>query len=33
MGGLVGGLYSLGYKASTLDSLIRGIDWNNTVIA
>ena len=31
MGGLVGGLYSLGYKASTLDSLIRGIDWNNAL--
>lgn len=27
MGGLVGGLYSLGYNAHQLDSLIRRIDW------
>ena len=27
MGGLVGGLYSLGYDSAHLDSLIRGIDW------
>lgn len=28
MGGLVGGLYSMGYSAEYLDSLIRAIDWN-----
>lgn len=28
MGGLVGGLYSLGYSADQLDSLIRKIDWS-----
>ena len=28
MGGLVGGLYSLGYEAGHLDSLIRSIDWD-----
>ena len=28
MGGLVGGIYSLGYDAPHLDSLIRGIDWD-----
>ena len=28
MGGLVGGIYSLGYNAEHLDSLIRGINWN-----
>lgn len=28
MGGLVGGLYSLGYSAAQLDSLIRKIDWS-----
>lgn len=27
MGGLVGGLYALGYSATELDSLIRGMDW------
>ena len=27
MGGLVSGLYSLGYSASYLDSLVRAIDW------
>ncbi|MBR3559539.1 MAG: patatin-like phospholipase family protein [Bacteroidales bacterium] len=28
MGGLMGGLYSLGYSVHEIDSLIRGIDWN-----
>lgn len=28
MGGLVGGLYSLGYSVDQLDSLVRNIDWN-----
>ena len=28
MGGLVGGIYALGYDADHLDSLIRGIDWD-----
>jgi len=28
MGGLVGGIYSLGYDADHLDSIIRGIDWD-----
>ncbi len=28
MGGLVGGIYALGYDAPHLDSLIRGIDWD-----
>ena len=28
MGGLVGGLYSLGYDAPHLDSLIRSVDWD-----
>ena len=27
MGGLVGGLYALGYNATELDSLVRAIDW------
>ena len=27
MGGLVGGLYSLGYSHDQLDSLVRGINW------
>ena len=27
MGGLVAGLYSLGYDAQYLDSLVRSIDW------
>ena len=27
MGGLVSGLYSLGYNAEYLDSLVRAIDW------
>lgn len=28
MGGLVGGIYSLGYTSDQLDTLIRNIDWN-----
>lgn len=28
MGGLVGGLYSLGYTVEEMDSLIRNMDWN-----
>ena len=28
MGGLMGGLYALGYNAEQLDSIIRTIDWN-----
>ncbi len=28
MGGLVGGLYALGYNGDYLDSLLRSIDWN-----
>ena len=28
MGGLVGGIYALGYRAEQLDSLIRNIDWD-----
>lgn len=28
MGGLVGGIYALGYEAEQLDSIIRGIDWD-----
>lgn len=28
MGGLVGGLYSLGYSAADMDSIIRRIDWD-----
>ena len=28
MGGLIGGLYSLGYDAAYLDSLVRSMDWN-----
>ena len=28
MGGLVGGLYSLGYDAAYLDSLLTSVDWN-----
>lgn len=27
MGGLVGGLYALGYSSSEMDSLVRNIDW------
>ena len=28
MGGLVGGIYALGYSSAELDSLIRGLDWS-----
>ena len=28
MGGLVGGLYSLGYTTQEMDSLVRNMDWN-----
>lgn len=28
MGGLVGGLYALGYDVEELDSLVRGMDWS-----
>lgn len=28
MGGIIGGLYSIGYTADQLDSIVRGIDWN-----
>lgn len=28
MGGLIGGLYSLGYQVSEIDSLVRNMDWN-----
>ena len=28
MGSLVGGLYAIGYDAQSLDSLVRGMDWN-----
>ena len=28
MGGLMGGMYSLGYSALEIDSLVRSIDWN-----
>ena len=28
MGGLVGGLYSLGYSAYSIERIIRGVDWN-----
>ena len=28
MGSLVGGLYAIGYNAQSLDSLVRGLDWN-----
>ena len=28
MGGLMGGMYSLGYSATEIDSLVRSIDWN-----
>lgn len=31
MGGLVGGIYSLGYNASQLDSIVRGIDWGTVL--
>ena len=28
MGGLIGGLYSLGYSAGEMDLLVRNMDWN-----
>ena len=28
MGGLMGGLYSMGYSATEIDSIVRSIDWN-----
>ena len=28
MGGLMGGLYSMGYSAKEIDSIVRSIDWN-----
>jgi NTE family protein len=28
IGGIVGGIYALGYNATRLDSIIRGLDWN-----
>lgn len=28
MGGLIGGLYSLGYTVDQMDSLVRNMDWN-----
>ena len=28
MGGLVGGIYALGYPVSQLDSIVRNIDWS-----
>ena len=28
MGGLIGGLYSLGYSVEEMDSLVRNMDWN-----
>ncbi len=28
MGGLIGGLYSLGYSVDQIDSLVRNMDWN-----
>ena len=31
MGSIVGGLYSIGYNATILDSLVRTIDWNYTL--
>jgi len=31
MGGLLGGLYALGYDASQMDSIIRCVDWNATM--
>ena len=27
MGGLIGGLYSLGYTPDQMDTIVRGIDW------
>jgi NTE family protein len=31
MGSIIGGLYAIGYSASELDSIIRGIDWSVTM--
>ena len=31
IGGLVGGLYALGYEGEYLDSLIRSVDWELTL--
>ncbi len=31
MGGLVGGMYALGYTAAELDTLLRGIDWSRAL--
>lgn len=31
MGGLVGGIYALGYDAADLDSIIRSIDWDQAL--
>jgi len=31
MGGLIGGLYALGYTADELDELVRGMDWNKAL--
>ena len=28
MGGLMGGLYALGYSATEIDTIVRSIDWN-----
>lgn len=31
MGGLIGGLYALGYNSQQMDSIIRCVDWNRTM--
>ncbi len=31
MGGLIGGLYALGYTADELDTLVRGMDWDKAL--
>ena len=31
MGGLVGGMYAIGYTAADLDTLLRGIDWSRAL--
>ncbi len=31
MGGLVGGIYALGYNAEQLDTIIRSIDWDQAL--
>lgn len=31
MGGLIGGLYALGYTAEELDTLVRGMDWDKAL--